>query len=118
MISGQKESFPTMSTRSTPWELRAVTEWATAFLLVRPCNEWVLLHAGSRAGKASFAESLLQNPFVVAVEDNPSLDSKGFRRADRRTPEPPDKNGARATRGDNTGHQCRYRQKLLDEYHM
>ena len=69
------------------WEFRGVTEWATAFLLVRPCYELLTLHAGSGIGKASFAESLLQTPFVVTVEDKPSVDVEGFRRADRRTPE-------------------------------
>ena len=33
------------------------------------------------SGKTSFAESLFTSPFVVTVEDNPTLDLKGFDRA-------------------------------------
>ena len=86
------------------WELPAVTEWATTFLSVHPRCKFLILHADSRAGEASFAEGLLQNPFVVTVDDNPSLGLKGFSRADRQTLGPSDKNSDRATRGDNTGH--------------
>ena len=52
-----------------------------AFLRVRPRYRFLILHADSRAGKTSFAESLFQNPFAVTVEDNPELDLKGFDRA-------------------------------------
>ena len=69
LFDGGRECFP------------AVSEWATAFLSVRPRYKFLILHADSRAGKTSYAESLFQNPFVVVVEDNPSLDLKGFDRA-------------------------------------
>ena len=60
---------------------RAVSAWEATFLRVRPRYRFLVLHADSRAGKTSFAESLFQNPFVVTVEDNPELDLKGFDRA-------------------------------------
>ena len=47
------------------------------FLRVRPRNGFLILHADSRAGKTSFAESRFQNPFAVTVEDNPELGLKG-----------------------------------------
>ena len=53
----------------------------TSFLKVRPRYKFLILHADSRAGKTSFAESLFLSPFVVTVEDNPILDLKGFDRA-------------------------------------
>ena len=52
-----------------------------SFLKVRPRYRFLVLHADSRAGKTSFAESHFQNPFVVTVEDNPELDLKGFDRS-------------------------------------
>ena len=52
-----------------------------SFVSVRLRYNFLILHADSRAGKTSYAESLFQNPFVVTVEDNPSLDLKGFNRA-------------------------------------
>ena len=42
---------------------------------------FLILHADSRAGKTIFAESLIRNPFVVTMEDNPELDLEGFDRA-------------------------------------
>ncbi len=50
-------------------------------LRARPRYRFLILHADSRAGNASFAESRFQNPFVVTVEDNTVLDLKGFHRA-------------------------------------
>ena len=52
-----------------------------SFLKVRPRYRFLVLHADSRAGRTSFAESRFQNPFVVTVEDNPELDLKGFDRS-------------------------------------
>ena len=62
-------------------EFSDVKKWEDTFLTVRPRYQFLILHADSRAGKTSFAESRFQNPFVVTVEDNPDLDLKGFDRA-------------------------------------
>ena len=62
-------------------KLPLVEQWKKQYLLVQPRYRLLLLHADSRAGKTSFAESLFGNPFVVTVEDAPFLDLKGFDRA-------------------------------------
>lgn len=62
-------------------QIAAVEEWAEQYLVVSPRCKMLLLHADSRAGKTSFAESLFNCPFVVTVEDNQFLDLKGFDRS-------------------------------------
>ena len=39
-----------------------------------------MLHADSRAGKTTFAESLFESPLVITVEESPFLDLKDFDR--------------------------------------
>ena len=62
-------------------EIPEVELWADQYLVVAPRYKLLLLHADSRAGKTSFAESLFDSPFVVTVEDSPFLDLKGFDRS-------------------------------------
>ena len=58
-----------------------VQAWESQFLSVAPRNTILVLHADSRAGKTTFAESLFDNPLVVTVEDRAFLDLKDFDRA-------------------------------------
>lgn len=62
-------------------KLRAVLEWESQYLTVRPRYKILILHADSRAGKTCFAEALFERPFVVTVEGSTFLDLKGFDRA-------------------------------------
>ena len=48
-------------------EFSDVKKWEDTFLTVRPRYQFLILHADSKAGKTSFAESRFQNPFVVTV---------------------------------------------------
>ena len=58
-----------------------VVEWESQYLRVHPRYKLLVLHADTRAGKTTFAESLFENPCTVTVEDSVHLDLKDFDRS-------------------------------------
>ena len=70
-----------LATQLRPFKVfAAVTTWEDQYLEVRDRYQTLVLHADSRAGKTTFAESLFENPLVITVEESPFLDLKDFDR--------------------------------------